>query len=107
MKKYIEISEETLNLLMEGKRVEGSLRVDEVTNKLAFRAYNRLSRMRRSDRTVVQLENGWLKESAQRYKFFNSIRKDVGVTKVSVAMHRELGTAMEELKLEKIMNFEL
>ena len=47
---------------------------------------------------------GWIKESKQRYKFFNSVRKDIGVTKVSVVMHRELGTAMEEVKVDRMLS---
>ena len=103
MKKFIEIEENVLVRLMEGKCVEGSLRVDELTNKVVFRAYNRVSH-RRKDRVIAYLEHGWIKESKQRYKFFNSVRKDIGVTKVSVVMHRELGTAMEEVKMDRILD---
>ena len=103
MKKFIEVSEETMVRLMEGKCVEGSLRVDELTNKVVFRAYNRVSH-RRKDRVIAYLEHGWIKESSQRYKFYNSVRKDIGVTKVSVVMHRELGTAMEEVKVDRMLS---
>lgn len=105
MRMNIEISEEVLNRLMEGKCVEGSLRVDEFTNNLKFRPYNRLSRQPGyRDRLIAQLEHGWIKESAQHYKFYNSVRKDIGVTKVSVVMHRELGTAMEEVKVDRMLS---
>ena len=103
-KKYIEISAETLRRLKEGKYVEGSLHVDELTNKVVFRAYNRLSRLKQPDRLIAQLEHGWIKESPQRYKFYNSVRKDIGVTKVSVVMGRELSTAMEEVKMDRILD---
>ena len=103
MKKFIEVSEETMVRLMEGKCVEGSLRVDELSNKLVFRAYNRVSH-RRKDRVIAYLEHGWIKESSQRYKFYNSVRKDIGVTKVSVVMGRELDTAMEEVKMDRILD---
>ena len=105
MKKFIEIEENVLVRLMEGKCVEGSLRVDEFTNNLKFRPYNRLSRQPGyRDRLIAQLEHGWIKESSQRYKFYNSVRKDIGVTKVSVVMHRELGTAMEEVKMDRMLS---
>ena len=105
MRKFIEVSEETMVRLMEGKYVEGSLHVDEMTNKVVFRAYNRLSRQPGyRDRLIAQLEHGWIKESSQRYKFYNSVRKDIGVTKVSVVMHRELGTAMEEVKMDRMLD---
>ena len=103
MKKYIEISEEVLAHLVNGKCVEGSLRRDEWTGRIAFRAYNRKSPFRH-ERVICQLENGWLKESPQRYKFFNSVRKDLGRRLVDVVMHRELKSAMGALEIEEILD---
>ena len=105
MKKFIEVSEETMVRLMEGKCVEGSLRVNEFTNEVVFKAYNRLSRQPGyRDRLIAQLEHGWIKESKQRYKFYNSVRKDIGVTKVSVVMGRELDTAMSEVRVDRMLS---
>ncbi len=103
MKKFVEIPFEILERLDEGKCVEGSLRRDECTGKVTFRAYQR-HRHQRPDRVVCQLENGWLKESAQRYKFYNSVKKDLGRRVVDVVMHRELKTAMQALEIEEILN---
>ena len=99
MRKFVEIPLEVLERLVEGKCVEGSLRRDEWTGKVTFRAYQRQPR-ERHERVVCQLENGWLKESPQRYKFYNSVRKDLGRRIVDVVMHRELNTAMEELEID-------
>ena len=79
----VEISQEVLAAVMDGKCVEGSLRRDEWTGKVTFRAYQRQPR-HRYDRVVCQLENGWLKESPQRYKFYNSVKKDLGRRMVDV-----------------------
>ena len=102
-KKYVEIPMEVMERLVEGKCVEGSLRRDKWTGKVTFRAYQRQSR-NRHERVVRQLENGWLKESPQRYKFYNSVRKDLGRRMVDVVMHRELNTAMEHLEIEEILD---
>ena len=102
-KKYIEIPMEVMERLVEGKCVEGSLRRDKWTGKVTFRAYQRQSR-NRHERVVCQLENGWLKESPQRYKFYNSVRKDLGRRMVDVVMHRELNTAMQTLEIEEILD---
>ena len=102
-KKYIEIPMEVMERLVEGKCVEGSLRRDKWTGKVTFRAYQRQPR-NRHERVVCQLENGWLKESPQRYKFYNSVRKDLGRRMVDVVMHRELNTAMEQLEIEEIVD---
>ena len=105
MRKYIWILNalELMTKLIAGKRVEGVLYMDEETGRLTFKAYNRQPRDRH-ERVVCQLENGWLKESPQRYKFYNSVRKDLGRRVVDVVMHRELKTAMQTLEIEEILD---
>ena len=105
MKKYIFILDalELMTKLIVGKRVEGVLYMDENTGRLTFKAYNRQPK-KRHERVVCQLENGWLKESPQRYKFYNSVRKDLGRRIVDVVMHRELNTAMQTLEIEEILD---
>ena len=105
MKKYILILNaiNVMAKLLKDKRVEGVLYLDQDTGKLTFKAYNRQPRQSQ-DRVVCQLENGWLKESPQRYKFYNSVRKDLGRRLVDVVMHRELNTAMEALEIEEILD---
>ena len=82
MKKYIEIEMGVLERLVEGKCVEGSLRRDEWTGKICFRAYNRLSRNHGKDRLVKKLPWGWVKESQERLKVFGSFPKDMGTARV-------------------------
>ena len=103
MRKYVEIPLEVMERLVEGKCVEGSLRRDEWTGKVTFRPYQRQPR-NRHERVVCQLENGWLKESPQRYKFFSSVKKDLSRRIVDVVMHRELKTAMQALEIEEILD---
>jgi len=103
MRKYVEIPLEVMERLVEGKCVEGSLRRDEWTGKVTFRPYQRQSRVKH-ERVVCQLENGWLKESPQRYKFYNSVRKDLGRRLVNVVMQRELNAAMQALEIEEILD---
>ena len=99
-KKYIEISAETLRRLKESKYVEGSLHVDKDTDKIVFNSWKPRDRKRNSDRILIHLEHGWLKESAERYKFYSSVDKSIGLVQVSKAMTRELEYAMDELFLE-------
>lgn len=103
MKKYIDIPAEVLETIENGKYVEGSMHKCKQTGKIVFNAYNRLSR-RKKDRIIRQLENGWLKESATRIKFFNSVKKDLGFRLVNVAMHRDLKDAMSVLEVEELLN---
>lgn len=51
----------------------------------------------------MELENGWLKESPKRIKFYNSVKKNVEVISIKDVMQRELNTAMNELMFEKML----
>ena len=89
IKKYIEFSEEILTSLAEGKYVQGALYRDEVTGKITFNAYNRKPRVRLKDRIIRYLEHGWVKESANRIKVYESIPKDIGTARVMNVLERE------------------
>ena len=84
MKKYIFVLNaiELLNQLMNGKRVEGVLYIDQNTGKLTFKAYNRQSREREKDRLVKKLPWGWVKESIERIKVFGSFPKEYSTAQV-------------------------
>ena len=105
MGNYIFLSDEVIARLQSGKCVEGSMSMDPCSGVVSFKAYNRLSRQPGyRDRLIAQLEHGWIKESAQRYKFYNSVRKDLGVPMTKVVMERELKTAVHELEIERIID---
>ena len=74
-RKYVDISMEALERLVDGKRVEGSLRRDEWTGVITFRAYNRQPRRHSRDRLLRKLPWGWVKESIERVKVFGSFPK--------------------------------
>ena len=78
MKKFIFVLNaiELMNQLMNGKRVEGVLYIDQNTGKLTFKAYNRQARVREKDRLVKKLPWGWVKESVERVKVYGSFPKD-------------------------------
>ena len=84
MKKYIFVLNaiELLSQLMNGRRVEGVLYMDQNTGKLTFKAYNRQPRVREKDCLVKKLPWGWVRESIQRIKVFGSFPKDYGTAQV-------------------------
>ena len=84
MKKYIFVLNaiELISKLMNGKRVEGVLFMDQNTGKLTFKAYNRQVRVREKDVLVKKLPWGWVKESLERIKVFGSFPKDMGTARV-------------------------
>ena len=106
MKKYVFIlnSIELINKLIDGKRVEGVLYLDQNTGKLTFKAYNRQPRVREKDRLVKKLPWGWVKESIERIKVFGSFPKDMGTAAVMGLMeehHRDAKNALIEYELEE------
>lgn len=108
MKKYIYLlnAVELLKKIATERRVEGVLFKDENTGRLTFKAYNRVSKKRQKDRMLRPLEHGWLKESPTRFKFYSSVKKELGCRLVSVAMHRDLKDAMSKLEVEELLKTE-
>ena len=94
MIKKIEINSDVIKAVKNGKYVEGSLRIDAETGQLTFKAYNRQSR-RQKDKLICELETGWLKESAQRVKFFSSVKKTIPTSNIRMAMSRDMYEGME------------
>ncbi len=99
MKKYIFVMNamELLERLMNGKRVEGVLFMDEDTGKLTFKAYNRQSKKRQKDQLIKKLPWGWVKESQQNLKIFSSVPKEMGIEKVMEAFEDDRLAAMEAM----------
>ena len=84
MKKFVFILNaiELINKLIDGKRVEGVLYLDQNTGKLTFKAYNRQPRVREKDVMIKKLPWGWVKESMERIKVFGSFPNDMGTAAV-------------------------
>ena len=99
MRKNINIIDAALlqGRLQSGRRVQGALYMDECTGEIIFKAYNRHARIRPKDKLVYRLEHGWVKESKQRLKVFESVPKDLGMERLMGVMEREFGEAVDVL----------
>ena len=104
MIKKIEISEEVSARLTK-KCVQGSLYKDKVTGKIIFKAYNCQSRYRKPDILLRVLEHGWVKESTQRIKVYESIPKNLGTARVCSTLDREMKSAKEVLIDRDLIQF--
>lgn len=106
MKKCIEISFEALDRLVEGKYVDGSLHLDKETREISFRAFNRQPRKRKKrDRLIRILEHGWVKESTDRIKVYESVPKELGTARVMNVLDREHKAVKDALMDREIINF--
>ena len=105
VKKYIEIPEEILFALAEGRYVEGSLHRDADSCRLVFNVYNRKPRKRLKDTLIRYLEHGWVKESPQRIKVYESIPKEIGTARMMGVLDREVKEAKDALIEREIIDF--
>ena len=104
VKKYIEVPEEILVGLAEGKFVEGSLHRDKITGRIVFNVYNRKPYKRNKDKLLASLEHGWLKESAKCIKFYCALKKSIGTARVIAALERENRVAVGHLVDREIVD---
>jgi len=106
MKKYIFLlnAVELLKKIATERRAEGVLYIDENTGRLTFKAYNRKSKKRWRDRIIQYLEHGWVKESKERIKVYESIPKIIGTTRMMGVLDREIKTAKDALVVREIID---
>ena len=102
MKKFVFILNaiELINKLIDGKRVEGVLYLDENTGKLTFKAYNRQPRVREKDVMIKKLPWGWVKESMERIKVFGSFPKDLGTAAI-INLHDDHNRNVKNALIER------
>lgn len=93
MFKKVFVAKEVIEDLTKGKSIQGALRRD-VSGKLVFKVYARKRTWKKKpDKVLCQLPNGWLKESAQRIKFFTSQKKEMKPMQICNGMQNELDEA--------------
>ena len=107
MKKYVWFMNglSVLEKLEVEKRVEGVLFVDKSTGRITFKAYNRKPIKRMRDRLIRVLEHGWVKESTERIKVYDSIPKVLGTARVMSVLDREMDTAKDALIDRELIEF--
>jgi len=107
MKKYIFINDaiNVMDKLLDSKRVEGVLFVDENTGRLTFKAYNRLNRPRTKERMVKKLPWGWVKESIQRIKVYTSLPKQLDTLGLMEQLGENTRAAEEALVERELESF--
>lgn len=105
MKKFIFLKDaiKLLGMLLNGKRVQGVLYIDENTGKITFKPYYCRSQNNKRDRLVAKLEHGWVRESKERIKVYDSIPKDMGMARVMSVLDREIKDAKNVL-IDKELN---
>ena len=102
MRKYVEIEEEALKCIMEGRYVKGSMHFNELAKRIEFNNYKQKKRVK--DKLIAAMEHGWLKESTENFKFFISLKKSIGIARVVAAIEREQRKACGHLMDREIVD---
>ena len=104
----IKNEKDILDVLKGGHIVEGRLALEESFNGrkvIVFKAYNRTCKYKRKEEMIVRLEHGWVKESPERIKLFESIPKVLGIDHVVAILNRETknaGDALIEMEMDGV-----
>jgi hypothetical protein len=108
IKKYIEMPEEILVRISEGKSVQGGMQRDPHTGKIVFTPHNLMrykpGYKRPPKKLICQLDFGTLKESPKRYIIHDSVPKDVGIARAIGLFERDYGHAKNALIDREIMD---
>ena len=101
MKKIFIKNETTvMDILRKGLKVEGRLWLEDTDDGelvIWFQKYDRKPSHLYRDRLIHRLEHGWVRESVERIKVFESIPKDLGTSRVLSVMDREHKSAKDAL----------
>ena len=90
--------------LKKGKRIEGALYLDKNTGIPTFKAYNRTPKPRPKDKVLRYLEHGWVKESSERIKVYESMPKRLGVARMIMTLERETKEAKNVIVEQEILD---
>jgi hypothetical protein len=85
-----------MNALHKGLKVEGRLWLEKSERGewiICFDRYNRKPQTKRHNRLICRLEHGWVKESVERIKVYESIPKMLGTARVASVLEREIREA--------------
>ena len=92
--KQVEFKNEciVMNALKKGLKVEGRLWLEETEDGkfvIWFQQYNRKPQPKQRNWLIRRLEHGWVKESVERIKVYESIPKEIGKPRVLAVIDRE------------------
>ena len=89
-----------MNALHKGLKVEGRLWLEKSERGewiICFDRYNRKPQTKRHNRLICRLEHGWVKESVERIKVYESIPKEIGTPRILAVIDRETKEAKNAL----------
>ncbi len=100
---FIKNEKQVMNVLKKGQVVEGRLRIERADDGricICFKAWERTAPKcghRDRGKIIMRTEHGWVKESKERIKTYESVPKDLGKQKVVAILDRDTYEACDFL----------
>lgn len=103
----VSIDDKSYEIILSGKRVEGTIGIDLTIMLGNLNAFNRKSRLPGyvKDKLIKKLPWGWVKESQARIKVHGSFPKDFGTAEVMGMLDEHTRQAKDALMDREIINF--
>lgn len=92
----VKVNDETWARMTSGKRVEGTIGYDKWTGETDFNAFHRKAR-KLHDKLIKKLPWGWVKESKERFKVYESVPKRLGLEDIVLTLDDEHKAATDAI----------
>ena len=104
MRKYIEISEEVYQLLVEGKCIDGSMRMVKPRKQIVFNNYKRTKPKHYPKVLLGRTDFGKVYKTKTRHKWSESIPSNLGAVRISKIMERDCKQAQQIVATAEIID---
>ena len=104
MRKFIEISEEVYQRLMEGKYVDGSMHFEKPRKLIVFNNYKRTKPRKYPIEILGRTDFGKVYRTRKRTKWSENMPTDLGVVRMARIMERDCKQAQEIIATAEIID---
>ena len=104
MRKFIEISEEVCQLLMDGKYVEGSMHMEKPRKLIVFNNYKRTKPRKYPIEILGRTDFGKVYRTRKRTKWSENMPSDLGAVRMARIMERDCKQAQQIIATAEIVD---
>ena len=104
MRKYIEISEEVYQLLVEGKCIDGSMRMVKPRKQIVFNNYKRTRSKHYPKVLLGRTDFGKVYKTKTRHRWTESMPSNLGAVRMARIMERDCKQAQEIIATAEIID---
>ena len=104
MRKIVEISDEVYQRLMEGKCVDGSMRMEKPRKLIVFKNYKRTKPRKYPIEILGRTDFGKVYRTRKRTKWSENMPSDLGAVRMARIMERDCKQAQEIIATAEIVD---